>query len=72
MKINKKSVERHLEFAKYVESFDRIELLKLINQQTDQNIPDEVSLEFSYTGLSNMDFLTSSYLPALGYKNILS
>lgn len=68
--MNIESIINALEILDSIEQMPLSELANEYSEKTLQNIPKPVIEEFYFTGLSNLDFLTSDFLTKKGFKNI--
>lgn len=71
MEKSMKELAKALDLIKHYERKPLFELAKEFNLFSGQTIPNSILWEFGYTGLSNIDFLTSDFLIKKGFKNLI-
>ena len=66
-----KDLIKALEAVKKYETKDFINVVKDFEDYANVKIPEKAIRDFKFTGLSNIDFLTSDFLNQYGYANLL-
>ena len=59
-----------IEIETLYNSMDILEVVKEFEKYSNQIIPEQVLINFKFTGLSNVDLLTSDFLNNYGLKNL--
>ena len=60
-----------LEIRKKYNQMDIRDVVKEFEEYTNQKVPEAAIRGFTYTGLNNVDFLTSEWLNDFGLKNLV-
>ncbi|MCP4761061.1 MAG: hypothetical protein GY870_04715 [archaeon] len=68
MRIDIEDINKHLEFRKKV-NCNELDNIEFYENGKKVEIPKEIADEFKYTGLSNIDFISSGYYQKGDYEH---